>query len=45
MFVEKTCYVEVVNGIEKPGIHFPDQKSITENIQTMTELIKQYCRI
>ncbi len=31
--------------VEKPGIHYQDQKYINENIQTITELEKQHFRI
>jgi hypothetical protein len=34
-----------VYGIEIPEIHYQDQKRSNENIQTITEVMKQQCRI
>jgi hypothetical protein len=39
-FIEKTCSIIVVKGIEIPGIHFQDQKYSNETTLTITELIK-----
>ncbi len=41
----KACNEVVDNGIKTPGIHFQDRIYSNENIQTLTELMKQYCRI
>ncbi len=41
MFIEKTCNVVVINGINIPGKHYQDQKYSNENILIIAEFIKQ----